>query len=1072
MAVVLLGCPASVDPVLAAIGDRVAAHDGSMVATLEREAVLRFPDPRSAVAFAAAIRREVVDHAVRLGISFGDGGGLHQLRGDAHAVATQLADRADAGEVLVSDVIRRLAGPVPGFRFVDRGRARLPGSSDRWEVHGLVPAEVPAQPAVFGRDAELEVVDELLARVLAGSGAGLLVEGEAGIGKTHLTTAMAARATSAGFVVASGAAGELEQDRPGRVIRSMAPALEVAEDELLGTAGSDAGTDPGYAVVERFTAAVERRSLQAPVLLVADDLHWADDVSLRALASVLRRIGPLAVGVVATMRPTPRSATLDAVVDLAARTGTTTVRLGPLDSAAVAGVVAALTGAAPGPRLRSHLDATGGNPLFVTELVTALDDFRELRSEGGVAETATEAVPEGLMRTLQRRLERLHDEAADVLRAASLLGAEFSLEDVAVVVGRRVVDVASALRPAVDAGLVLGDGHRLAFRHDLVREAVYRSLPAAMRADLHVAAGRSLAASGAPPEQVARQLSLGAAPGDVVAAGWLVRAAHAAATTDSAAAARWYERALQLAPTDWADRPEAEASLAELLAWSGRIEEAAALAERLLDRSLSPRERLRAHQAVATVRSTIGDVSGAHQQLDAAARLPELVDTERAVLRCAAAGMSVIAAEAPPESAAAVGDEHLHTTDPVVACWARNTLAVAAVAEGAYDDLLVHARIACGLLERGHVPGLGFLIPQTWLATALANLDDFDASAERARQAHDDGERRGDVGLVAHAGALLAGLDYMCGAWDDALARLEAGQVLVEETGVDVQLLLTHALTAAIALGRGDHDRAEEHVGRGEAFFATGRSHPFGLDLLTWVRAQLLERSGAAADASAVLAMVWERTATMRGLVQWRLFAPDLVRLRRTTGDDRGALAAASDLEALAARSSSVSARATAERARGIVDGDPAPLLAAVAHLRSTPRAVELAAACEEAAAALVAADRSDDAVVLLDEAAAIHVGMAATAAVNRVDARLRELGVRRRRSAVSAPTHGWDSLSPKEREVVQLVSNGLSNPQIAERLYISRRTVETHLSHVYGKLGIGNRTALATAVAERGGVR
>ncbi len=118
----------------------------------------------------------------------------------------------------------------------------------------------------------------------------------------------------------------------------------------------------------------------------------------------------------------------------------------------------------------------------------------------------------------------------------------------------------------------------------------------------------------------------------------------------------------------------------------------------------------------------------------------------------------------------------------------------------------------------------------------------------------------------------------------------------------------------------------------------------------------------------------------------------------------------------------------------------------------------------------LFAAGRPDEAAKLLDEAASVYVDAGAVAEVARIDAILRAHGIRRRRGRSSGVSHGWDSLSPTERTVVDLVSRRLSNPQIGERLYISRRTVETHLSHVFRKLGVSNRTgAVAVFFARQG---
>ena len=141
----------------------------------------------------------------------------------------------------------------------------------------------------------------------------------------------------------------------------------------------------------------------------------------------------------------------------------------------------------------------------------------------------TDVGPASLHETLVRRLSWLPAETNELLRFASLLGSSFTMHDVATITGRAVIDVAGWLREAALAGLVVGDGDRLTFRHDLVREAVYGHMLPAERRDLHLAAGRALANTTAPVQQVAEQYARGAVPGDLEAVGWLRRAADDAA---------------------------------------------------------------------------------------------------------------------------------------------------------------------------------------------------------------------------------------------------------------------------------------------------------------------------------------------------------------------------------------------------------------------------------------------------------------------------------------------------------------------------------------------------------------
>ena len=175
------------------------------------------------------------------------------------------------------------------------------------------------------------------------------------------------------------------------------------------------------------------------------------------------------------------------------------------------------------------------------------------------------------------------------------------------------------------------------------------------------------------------------------------------------------------------------------------------------------------------------------------------------------------------------------------------------------------------------------------------------------------------------------------------------------------------------------------------------------------------------------------------------------------------------ELERSARRSPTPTARGLALRCRGLLNDDPDVLLEAVAAHRTGPRPYQLAAACEDAGIALGHTARADEAVALLNEAVAGYERLEAVRDVARVQSAQRTLGIPRSRRSPRRPSFGWDSLTPTELQVVSLVAEGLTNRQIAERLFVSRRTVATHLEHVFQKLGHANRVELAADVARRG---
>ena len=1058
---------AAIDRVLHTVRERLEPYGGREVKALGDGLMLTFESPRSAVAFSVAVQQRIgaTRPQLRIGMNFGETTGGDDPVGEAVNAAARIADRAKAGEVVVSDIVRQLAGSVPGTPFVDHGRARLKGFSGQWQLYRAVAgASSEASLPAFGRTGELDLVDQFVSAVGEGSGRILLLDGEAGIGKSHLARALIERATACGIRTVTAGADELEQDRPGRILDRIADVVGSANK--VGAPDRDGvPEDAGYAIVERFTAMVDTLSAVQPVIIVVEDLHWGDPLSLRGLAALARRIGPLAVGIVATLRPTPRPPHVGQFLEVCAKAGAVQISLAGLEPAGMAQLAAASIGAAPGPELLARLEATAGNPLFVVELVRALDDADALRIEGGVAEIIAGDILPDLARTLARSISALPEATVQTLRLASLFGNRFALVDLATVAGRSVVEVAAALREAVDASFIVGRGDELAFRHDLLREAVYFDLPAAIRRDLHAAAARALAAAGAPAEQVARQYRLGARPGDVDAVEWLTRAATESLAVDTSNAAMLTERALALAPLDWPLRFQQEAMLVDLLAWSGRVDDGRHLADALLARALTADDRWLAHRALGCVLGTLGELTGAATQFEAAAAISDVGPIDSAVLQCAAAGMRVIAGTA--TDAEAVAQQFVESDDPAVRCWARHTIGIAAICDGRYDEALDAFSISRHLLDAHYVPPLGFLIPHVWVATAHYELDDLHQAEVAAMEARRRAERRGDAPLLIQALTATSGFGYITGRWQEAMVDVEAGMALGDEIGENVQAIWFEALAADIALGRGDRAAAEAYTTNGEALLASGTRHLFGVEHLLWTKAKMLEADGAGEAACELMLALWAQLAPLRGLIHWRGIGPDLVRLCRQHDRIDTAHAIADEHDELARRSTSACARATAHRARGLVEHDADMLIEAARQLRDTPRLVEFAATCEDAAATLVDHGRNKEAIELAAEAGRIYEAIGARGHLARTDAALTALGVKRLRRATPASS-GWESLTAKELEVVELIADGLSNPEIADRLFISRRTVETHLAHIFRKLTIGNRTHLATTAIGR----
>jgi DNA-binding CsgD family transcriptional regulator/tetratricopeptide (TPR) repeat protein len=934
---------------------------------------------------------------------------------------------------------------------------------------------------MLGREDELAILRGAVENARAGRGQIVLIEGEAGIGKTCLVEACLAESGD-GLEVVRTKAHELDRHRPfGVFVEPLLAPRTVAEPasdpfgRLLG--GEEARADlhlvhePGARVdvLEGILAGLERLWMRRALVLAVDDVQWADPESLTCLYYLARRVAVVPVTVFLTYRRSPHRRELDALIASLLGLGALAVPVGPLDARTVNDLAAHLLGAAPGPTLMRQLDRAGGNPLFVSALLQALREEGVLEVRDGRVEGLRDIVAPSLRLTILRRLAVLSEPCLEVLRLASVLGSSFSPHDLCVITGRRAPEVTAQLREALEAGFLHEQGDQLAFRHELVWEAIYEDQPRGVRRALHIAAGEALAEAGAPAPRVAAHLERWAEPGDARAIQWLTRAAREVALRAPAVAVGLLRRAHELAE----GLPEQEPLRVELvvtLIWSGRIDEAESLAGQILagphDRSVEAALRL----VLARAMTSSGRNADAVCQVEAALAEGPLPEPERSEL-LAWGALAVLAldpagAERWAREAQDAADRAGH--DPA-ACIALTALSGCAFLRGDLKQAIALAVRSEQRAASSPDPGA-----RRWptagvaLSVSLVEADRLDEAQRNLHQRRARTDEVGSWGLASHAfSAALA--RFACGDWDDARAEAKAGVALADEIGGRSGAVCGLAILALIALHRDELDTAAQAVTA-----ATGELERVGYQFnghwAIWARGLLAEARGEHAEALAAMEEAWAVCTAIGSVPDYARLGPDLVRLKLAAGQVQESHAVSDMVQQAAARLQTASARAAALRCQGLVLGDSQLLELALDASRSSPRRLERALAGEEAGAALAAttAGRSD-ATVALAEALQIYEGLGAVRYAARVDARLRELGVKRgRRGSRGRPRAGWESLTATELRVIALVARGLTNADVASRLYVSRHTVESHLSHVFSKLGLASRVELAGQAALR----
>jgi DNA-binding CsgD family transcriptional regulator len=951
------------------------------------------------------------------------------------------------------------------------------------------PVDIHQEGGLVGRSAEVDHLRSAVRKVAGGTGGALVVVGEAGIGKTRVVAEGLADADGLGVRVFAGASDELEQRRPFGVITDCLTtgrsATEPGRAAVAGLLGEDTGAGVGggwladapqaeFRIVEGFVALVETLSVQHPVVLVIEDLQWADPSTLLVVHRLGRRVGQLPLLLVCSARPVPRSAELDGCLRGLRAAGATELALEPLDDLAVADLVEQLVRAPPGPSLLGQVAGAGGNPLFVTELVAALqrDGSTRLGPDGRV-EVTTLGIPPALPLLLLHRLSFLAPATLELLRVASVLGSSFVVTDLALVTGRPTAGLLGMLEEAMAAGILEPRDAQLGFRHDLLREALYHDLPAPLRQGLHLDAGRALAAAGAPAEQVAEQLVRGASAGDTQAVAWLQRAARRAAPRAPAVAVELLQRALELADPADPIRDRLLAEQAVSLMWSGRLADAEAVCREVLGRGHDPDADAMLRLCLLQTLLSRGRIEQALEEADAAVAARRLSPPDR--VRFQAFKASALASFGQLEAAAQVAGGARPAAeamgDDLASCVCLATLALATNLHGDFAGALALAADAVRRADRSAGLQAHRYPVNLFLGGCLHDNDrlaEGQAALQRGRRISEQLGAKRD--LPFYSWALAQGCLWS-GEWDDALAECRACLELAAE--YDLRLhgtVFSHSIQAVIAVHRGDLPTAGQAVAAAEReLAATGPQ--LGWDWLLWANALLLEARGQPEGSLAVLCRAWD-ACTGQGLVSTLpLFAADLVRHATGVEDRHRAEQATAAMEELAARNPGVATlTGAALRCRGLLEGDAAVLVRAAAAYRSGPRPLERALACEDAAWALGRVGSVDQARPLFDEATESYGRLGASRDLARVAARLRGLGVRPgRRGPRKRPKSGWDSLTATELTIVRLVAEGLSNPEIADRMFISRGTVHTHVSHILAKLGLGSRVGLAAEATRRG---
>ncbi len=930
---------------------------------------------------------------------------------------------------------------------------------------------------LVGRDAELALTATEVDRLADGRAGVLVIEGEAGIGKTRLVQSMVDDARSRGLAAFSGRAHPFELTRPFGVV---AAALGLHSQSLdprsaaIGAllTGRDAGSrgpvgDIQYRVVEEIVDLVETACVERPVLLVAEDIHWADTASLLTILSIARRLPLAPLLAVVTTRPSPLPGEVVRLLDDLAAGGGHTLRLPPLTPDDVAALASHVLGASPGPGLTAMLAKAGGNPLWATAMLRSMADEGVLRHASDEVDVTSSDLPTSLGELVVRRLRDLPGPTLDLLQVAAVLGDAVSLRDLAAVARRTPSDVAGQLGAAYDAQLLDEVDERVVFRHQLVHDAIYQHVPAPARRLLHREAAVALMAAGADRLEVADHLVLGAERGDEQAVGWLRDAAREASGQAPLVTLELLRRAEALLPGGHRDADVVSAEVVQALLRAGSVAEASARAEAVLARQHAVEVDTPLRLALVGALALQNRTEELTALVDASLGTPGRLGPAEQALMLAQQSWALTYTGAPRagESTAARALANAgQAGDPAMSVWGLTALLVAVGRQGRFDEALAHARRAAALAADSTDTRSLPLQPKFFLGLTLFDCDLVGEARAAFRAALDD--EFGSAWWLSETLMADAQASFAIGEWDDAVPGLIAGGQAAQEKGNPLLVTQSLAYRAVIATARGDL-RAARELADGFTGSLEGEQLSYNAGVLAFASAGLKAAEGDRQGAFDLLLRCWRFDADRECRFYHRFLAPDLVRLAMALGQRDVATEVADTVTAGVALAPEVpTVRSLALRCRGLVDGEVEPLIEAAEIARQAPLLVEHAGACEDAASLLAQGGRRDEAAMLLREALDRYEQAGADAWAGRVRAGLRSIGAPPgARGPRQRPADGWESLTDTERAVSLLVAEGLTNGAVARRMYVSPHTVNTHLRHVFAKLGVSNRVELAAVV-------
>ncbi|GAA3625777.1 hypothetical protein GCM10022419_134160 [Nonomuraea rosea] len=819
------------------------------------------------------------------------------------------------------------------------------------------------------------------------------MDGEPGSGKSRLLAEAVAEASERGIGVVHGRVEELGELAPCSMLLE---ALDLRSEP----GGGDGSARFGPPVLERLRVGLERLAMGPPVLAALDDLQRADPATLRMLHTLHDLLANRPISWLMFRSTAPNACQAVSLFDILEREGADRVTLAPLSPAAVTALTADTLGRSPDLATRALAATAGGNPLLITEL------FAGLREEGLLGSMAQARAPGRLRIVVRGWVDALSAKAKSLVEMIAVLGRSLSLEHAAALLDTTPAALLPVTEEATAAGILIVTEHGLAFRHELVADIVAAGIPPSMRQTLLDQSGVLMSVERAGP---ARLLT-----------------GPASTAIDAAIASGQLHEAEEMVRGRLAEHgsvygsAELRCLLADTMYLTGRGEEAIHEAETVLAVPGLPghvRERATMVQLYAMARLRDDGTARAYAQ--------EVIDGK---------------------------DRY----GPAARSAALVALATAERHEGRLSGALALAESA-GRRAGADSPKERRYEACLTAAGVLVDVHRLDEARVMLRQARKDMFGHGHLAWAADASVLEARLELLAGRFDDAATEARRALDLAGALNTPLSVAAACAVLAAVALRRGDLQRAAHHLGEQPGGAPEARlRHALLAAQVGEARDGPRSAMGLLADLPRPLLLTIEPAA-----------GPWMARVALAADDLEAAESVVAAAEALGrANHEFPTLGAAAAHARGLLDGDRDALALAAGRAEDV---WARASAEEDLGKVLAAAGQRAEAAESLERALGTYDDIGSLRDAARIRRRLRGMGVRHRHwSYAERPVSGWDSLTETEHTVSLLAADGRTNPQIAEQMFISVHTVAFHLRQVFRKLSIRSRVELARLAAEQ----